>query len=230
MSKLVEKEKAVKLRKRGFSYNDILKEIPVAKSTLSLWLRSIGLAKKHKQKLTEKRRIAALRGARARREQRLAITREIRDKAKRDIDKLSKKELWFLGIALYWGEGHKERSKSSLVRLGNSDPKMIIVFLKWLYEICGIEKKDIVFRIYLHETSKHRLGDVIKHWAKVTKFPQESFQQITWKKNKVNTNRKNIGKDYYGLLDVGVKRSINLNRRIQGWIEGIYEHCGVVQW
>jgi len=46
--KFKEKEKAIKLRKRGFSYSEILREIPVAKSTLSLWLRSVGLAKKQR--------------------------------------------------------------------------------------------------------------------------------------------------------------------------------------
>ncbi|MDD3728951.1 MAG: hypothetical protein PHH50_01355 [Candidatus Pacebacteria bacterium] len=52
--KIKEKEKAIKLRKKGLSYNDILKEIPVAKSTLSLWLRDVGLSKRQRQKLTEK--------------------------------------------------------------------------------------------------------------------------------------------------------------------------------
>lgn len=49
------KEKAINLRKRGFSYSEILEQIPVAKSTLSSWLHSIGLSKKQKQRLTEKK-------------------------------------------------------------------------------------------------------------------------------------------------------------------------------
>lgn len=228
MSKVTEKKKAINLRKKGLSYSEILKEISVAKSTLSLWLRSVGLAKEQKQRLTEKRRIAALRGAKTRREQRLTITKDIKDNAEKEIKKLSKRELWLIGISLYWAEGHKEKDKGSLARLGNSDPKMIKVFLRWLYEICGIKKKDIVFRIYLHETSKKRLKEVIKHWSRITGFSENNFQQITWKQNKIKTNRKNIGENYYGLLDVGVKKSINLNRKIQGWIEGIYKHCEVV--
>jgi len=35
LSKIEEKEKAINLRRRGFSYSEILKEIFVAKSTLS---------------------------------------------------------------------------------------------------------------------------------------------------------------------------------------------------
>jgi len=45
ISKNKEKEIAVGLRKKGLSYNEILGLVPVSKSTLSVWLRSIGIAK-----------------------------------------------------------------------------------------------------------------------------------------------------------------------------------------
>ncbi len=228
MSKFKEKEKAISLRKKGLSYNEILKNIPVAKSTLSLWLRSVGLSKEQKQKLTKKKLAAALKGAKVRKDQRLDITKEIKDKAKNEIGKLSNRELWLIGTALYWGEGGKERQFGSLLIFGNSDANMIKLYLKWLKRICGVNKKDIHFRIYLHKTSKYRLKIVQKYWAKVTNFSEINFQKITWKKNKINTNRKNIGDNYYGLISIIVKKSTNLNRKVQGWIEGIYKHCRVV--
>jgi len=52
--KLQEKEKAILLRKEGLSYNEILKQVPVAKSSLALWLQSIELSEKQKQRLIEK--------------------------------------------------------------------------------------------------------------------------------------------------------------------------------
>ncbi len=148
----------------------------------------------------------------------------------KDIGRLSKRELWLIGVALYWAEGSKEKAKGSLVRLGNSDPKMIKLFLKWLQEVCQINKTDIIFRIYLHETSRKRTEEVKNYWSKKTAFPKSEFEKITWKKNKIKTNRTNIGNNYYGLLDVTVKMSVNFNRKIQGWIEGICfdEQCGVV--
>jgi transposase len=60
--KVKEKEIAIELRRQGYSYSEILKRVPVAKSTLSLWLRSLGLAKQQKQRLTEKRLAALKRG------------------------------------------------------------------------------------------------------------------------------------------------------------------------
>jgi hypothetical protein len=223
IEKLREKETAIKLRKRGFSYSEILGQIFVAKSTLSLWLRSVGLAKKQKQRLTEKRIAAALRGAYTKRNYRLAITARIKNKARKEIGKISIRELWLIGIALYWAEGTKERDKSQRVQFCNSDPEMIRVFLKWIKKCCNIPKSDIIFDIYLHENAKKRQNEVKKYWSKVTDFPLNKFQRIIWKKNKKSTNRKNIGTNYYGLLRIILTKSINFNRKISGWIEGIWQ-------
>lgn len=229
IEKIRERKKAINLRKSGFSYSEILKKVPVAKSTLSLWLRSVGLNRKQKQRLTEKKLASMKRGWEACREKRILVTSQIKKRAKSEILNINNRELWLIGAVLYWGEGRKEKEwKSSLVELGNSDPSLIKLFVKWLEEICGIPRKDICFRIFLHETSKHRLEDIKKYWSKKTKFPVVCFQKVSWKKNKINTKRKNIGENYYGLLRVTVKRSTNLNRKIQGWIDGICKYSGVV--
>lgn len=228
--KYKEKELAIKLRKEGLSYSEILEKVPVAKSTLSLWLRSVGLSKRQKQRLTKKKLLAALRGARRRKDQKRIITKIIKKEAINEIKNINKRELWMIGAALYWGEGSKEKWRGSLVQLGNSDPYLIKVFLKWLYEICKIPKSEINVCIYLHVTARHKLKKVQQYWSRVTGFPIKDFQKIIWKKNKINTHRRNVGKDYFGLLKVSVKKSINLNRKIQGWIEGIYKNCGMVQW
>lgn len=225
MSKIKEKEKAVRLRRKGFSYGEILSEVPVTKSTLSLWLREIGLAKRQKQRLTKKKRLGQQKGGRVRREQRIRLTEEIKEKAAKEIDKISYRELWMIGISLYWAEGSKERNQATSVALGNSDPELIKIFLKWLQKICKVSKEDINFRIFLHDTSATRLKEVQKYWSGVTGFSLDKFQKVTWKRNKINTKRKNIGRDYYGLLSVIVRRSTSLNRKIQGWIEGICKKC-----
>ena len=228
--KYKERELAIKLRKKGFSYSEILKKVPVAKSTLSLWLRSVGLSKRQKQRLTTKKLLAGLRGGLARKNQRAIITKKITKEAENEIKNISGRDLWMIGVALYWGEGSKEKLHGSLVQLGNSDPRLIKVFLKWLQEICKIPKSEINFCIYLHVTARYKLKKVQQHWSKTTGFPIKDFQRIIWKKNKINTHRKNVGEDYFGLLRISVKKSTNLNRKIQGWVNGIYKNCGVVQW
>jgi len=60
--KLNLKEKAINLRKEGYSYSEILRQVLVARSTLSRWLHSVGLSKKQKQRLTRKKWASIRRG------------------------------------------------------------------------------------------------------------------------------------------------------------------------
>ncbi|MEF8847088.1 MAG: hypothetical protein V5A57_01500 [Candidatus Paceibacterota bacterium] len=226
MAKPELKKKAIKLRKRGLSYKEILEKVPVAKSTLSLWLRDVGLAEKQEQRLTEKKLAAAGRGQKKIREQRERKTEEIKEEAKKEVGEINKRELWIAGIALYWAEGSKERihngrTNSAATKFANSDERMIKIYLKWLQEACGISKDRIKFRIYLHENAKDKKDIVQKHWAEVTGFPIEKLNKITWKKHDPKTNRKNTGKDYYGLLEVKLEKSTDFTRKIAGWVEGL---------
>ena len=201
----------------------------MAKSSLSLWLRSVKLAKRQKQRLTAKRLAAVMRGGAVKREKRIALTKEIKDKARSEIGKLSERELFLIGVALYWAEGSKEKDhRSTKVLFSNSDSYMIRIFLNWLLDIIKSPKKNIYFNIVLHETSEHRVEEVKRYWLKKTGFPERNFGKVYFKKNKINTKRKNIGENYFGLLRLGVKESSTLNRKIQGWTEGIYQHSGVV--
>ncbi len=230
ISKVIEKQKAIKLRKQGFSYGEILKQIPVAKSTLSLWLRSVRLSNKQKQVLTERKLNAAKRGGEVRKINRIQITEKIRACAEKEIGEITDRELWLVGTALYWAEGNKAKdyNVSQGVIFNNSDPVMIKIFLKWLREILKIDENEIKPEIYIHKNSRNNISDAIKYWAEVADMPIEKFQYIYFKNNKINTKRKNIGNNYYGLLRINIKKSTNINRRISGWISGISKYCRVV--
>ena len=225
-----EKKLAIAYRKRGLSYNEILRVVPVSKSTLSLWLRSVGLAKKQEQILTEKRRQAQVKAQQARRNKRINDTELIKSAAIRDIGKISRRELMLIGVALYWGEGTKQKDHcvSARVIFSNSDPFMIKVFLIWLKECCRIRSDNITFSIYLHESAIHRARKVREYWSKITACPVSKFGAIYLKKNKLRTKRKNVGESYFGLIKITVTKSTSLNRKISGWIQGIYNNCGVV--
>ena len=220
------REKAINLRRQGLSYSEILKQIPVAKSTLSLWLRSVNLSKRQEQRLTEKKLASMRRGAIAKRNQRITLTREIQCEAIKQIGDISKRELFLIGVALYWAEGSKEKEgrPGSGVQFSNSDPKMLKLFIEWLTEICGVEKEDISFGIYIHENSKNNLDTVKKYWSEKLNFPLSHFPYAYFKKNKIKTNRKNIGDSYFGLLKLKVRKSSTLNRKIAGWIKGVVKY------
>ena len=222
--------KAMEYRKKGMSYSEILEIVPVAKSTLSLWLKNEKLTSEQRKGLTRKRLLAAKKGAQARKKLRLYQTKVIKNSAINQVSKITEKELLLIGSALYWAEGSKEKSyrPSQNVVFSNSDSSMIKIIILWLTKSLKIDKKDLYFEIYLHESKKYLMTDIIKHWSSITGFSEALFDKIYFKKNKLGTKRKNIHESYFGLLRIKVKKSTNLNRKISGYIEGICIHCGVV--
>lgn len=224
--KMHEKEKAIKLRKQGKTYTDILRAIPVAKSTLAIWLKDAKLSIPENQKFTEAKRLASLRGGQAKRKQRIEKQNIIFSEAKSDIKHLSEYEFFLLGVALYWAEGTKEKEyrPGSGVAFSNMDPRMIILFLKWLDKICKIPKDMIRFEIMVHESHRERVGEVRRFWSKTTSFPINSFSRVYFKNSKIKkTNRKNIGEKYHGVLKIHVGKSSELVRKISSWSSSIFE-------
>ena len=228
MSKQEEKQKAIELRKQGYSYSEVLKYIPVAKSTLSLWLKSVGLSKEQKQRLTKKKLESALRGAKRKQEIKIALIEKIHQKAEKDIKKITKHDLWLMGIMLYWAEGSKEKTKATNIQFSNSDPAMVRLFLRWLRDICNISYNRINFSIYIHENHKHRLEKVVDYWIKQISLSKKFLTGVYFKKGNPKTKRTNTGDDYYGVVRIRVRESSDLNRRIIGWVHGITNYYRVV--
>lgn len=222
-SKTLERQKAISLRKKGFTYTEILRQVPVAKSTLSRWLISVDIAKKQKQRLTKKRQEAVKRGNQAWKSIRIKKTKAIKDSAFLEIGKISERELWLLGIALYWGEGTKEKEggKSKMVIFSNSDPKMLKIYEMWLEKSLKLDNKRIVYDLFIHQNHKARLDSVIKYWSSQLNLHREDFDHIYFKRHNIKTNRMKTDNKYFGLVRIVVTRSTDLNRRISGWVDGI---------
>jgi len=143
-----------------------------------------------------------------------------------EIKNLSIKEFFLIGVVLYWAEGTKEKQyrPGSPTAFSNMDPKMIILFLKWLDEICKIPNNMILFEIMIHASHKERIDEVRQFWSKTTGFSVDNFSKVYLKNNKIKkTNRKNTGEKYHGVLKIMVRRSSNLVRKIAGWSDGIFE-------
>lgn len=225
IAKEKEKVKAVTLRKSGYTYNEILAKIPVAKSTLSVWLREIGIAKRQKQRLTMKRKAAQLKAQQACRQNRINKEKLTIDAAKKEVGVLTKNNLWLIGAMLYWAEGSKQKNHnvSQRVTFSNSDPDMIKLFDNWLRNICKIPKNNLIYSIYIHETADTEKAR--KFWEKLI---AAHIDRIYFKRNKIKTNRKNKNEDYKGLLRIDVRRSTDFNRKIKGWIEGIIEKSRII--
>ncbi len=224
--KTEEKVNAIALRKQGKTYSDILRTIPVAKSTLGIWLKEAKLSVAENRKFTEAKRLASLRGGQAKKKQRIEKQQKIFLEAKSKIRSLSEYEFFLIGVCLYWAEGTKEKEyrPGSQVAFSNMDPKMVILFLKWLDIICKIPKNMITFEITLHESHRERLDEVRRFWSKTTGFSVSNFSKVYFKRSKIKkTNRKNVGEKYHGVLKIRVRQSSDLVRKIASWSEGIFQ-------
>jgi hypothetical protein len=224
IEKTREKEKAIRLRRDGKTYSQILSVVPVAKSTLTLWLHDVGMAKYQRQKITDARIAGQKRGALAMRTKRLARQEDIFGLASKEIGTLSKRELFLIGTALYWAEGskQKEHNVSQQLVFANSDANMVQCFLNWLM-IIGVSKKDVYFELYAHD------GDTIDRmalfWSKKVQVPPSVLKEkVYFKKGNPKTLRKNVGENYFGLIRVRVKNSTDLNRKVHGWVQGILKN------
>ena len=104
MARKLDKQKALEMRSKGMSYSQIKEKLGVSKSTLSGWLYDMPLSPKRIRELQADSpiRIEKYRNTmRAKKEVRL---KGVYEKVRKDIGKLSKRDLFLAGMFLYWGE------------------------------------------------------------------------------------------------------------------------------
>jgi hypothetical protein len=99
-----------------------------------------------------------------------------------------------------------------------ADPDMVTLFLRWL-QLLGIGLDRVTFRLCIHESADEPAA--LLYWSKVVVAAVELFQRTTFKRHNPKKVRKNISERYRGCLAVRVRRSLDLNRQIEGWWEGI---------
>lgn len=217
------KQRAIALRKQGLTYREIRTRIPVAKSTLSDWLSSVGLTKEQHQRITEKRISAQKKGAFARKKERIDRESAIKFAARAETPLLIRDPLWLAGVMLYWGEGSKQKpwTPSVGVRFMNMDVASHILFIKWSKQYLRIKQKDLRFEIYLHEKANTR--EAKKYWAEKLAISEKEIK-VYYKKHNLNPYRKNIAQEYHGVLRTSISRSTYLNRKIAGWTEGVISY------
>ena len=107
MKALLEKHaRAIELRTQGWSYPAIKKELNVSKGSLSLWLHKYPLTEKQIRKLSplsRERRIEHFRETF--RKKRQVVLDQAYNIEKVKIGKLTQREIYLMGLMLYWGEG-----------------------------------------------------------------------------------------------------------------------------
>jgi hypothetical protein len=177
VTRKIDKQKALQLRKKGWSYSQIQEKLGVGKSTLNTWLCDLPLPQERIRELraNSSKRIERFRNTmRIKKESRLE---GVYKKVSHDIGVLSSRDLFLAGLFLYWGEGTKMQNSS--VVLTNTNPAMLKVFIRWL-ELFNVKRTDL--RIKLHLYSDMDVKKSTDFWSKELNIPATQFRKPYIKK------------------------------------------------
>lgn len=217
--KLEEKRLAIKLRRKGLSYSEIQKKVPVSKDTLSRWCRDVILTPEQMGRLRQKSLKGAEKGriigAKRQQRDRIRRTKRLLKEGKKEVGLLSVRDRFVAGIALYLGDGLKSDRE---VGFSNSNPRIIRFMMRWFREFCQIPREKFRGAIWIHENLDELKAR--KYWSKITQIPLGRFQKSYIAKNKTKSRkiRKQLHK--YGVFAIRIS-SAEIQRKILGWIAGI---------
>lgn len=172
---LAKQDRARALRAQGWTLAEIAEEVGCSRSSASLWCRDVVI---DEAALAARRRQRARRGnegARRRAPNKLQRRKQAEIEAAHEwgrqvIGTLDDRDLLLAAVALYAGEGSKT---DGCVKLANSDPRMISLFLRWLRGSFHIDESRLRIQLYLHQGLD--LDAAVAFWSSVTGIPPAQF-------------------------------------------------------
>ena len=201
------KERAIRLRKRGYSLKEIAGQLKIMKSTVSLWVRNIDLNEIAKARLLTKIKAGQFAAGESKRKK---VRNQMEDYYRsattalkgRKLDDISSK---LLCAMIYWCEGAKNHYAG--VRFTNSDPNLIKSFLHLLRKSFVIDEKK--FRVCIHLHKYHDPAKQLDFWSQITNIKKSQFIKPYQKPN----TGKRIREGYQGCATI-YYHSNDLARRL----------------
>lgn len=211
-------ERALFLRiKKGYSYREIMDEVPVGKSTLSGWLGKITISEDHKIRIQNRSRELQVTKrfniAEWNRTRRQRAIRSIRVTAKETIGSLSDRELLIAGTMLYWAEGNKT---TKMVQISNADPVLIQFMMAWFRKCLGMD--DSRFRAAIHYHQGQDYNKIQEFWSDITGIPLEKFNKPFCKPPGTGHRKHYL---QWGVCRIYITKSADLLHQILAWKDGL---------
>lgn len=224
MARSKEKLEARKLRRQGKSIKEIARDLNVSVSSVSGWCKDIILSTEQirnlQQRVTDPYYGRKLEYLKNKAKEFNEKVNKLKTLGKEEVGVLSKREIFLIGIALYWAEGFK---KDCQVGFTNTDVRMIKIFLVWLEECLGVSRSNLIIRVTANYQYEDKISELEQYWSRelllpIKQFSKPYFQRTQWNKQYENPS------DYHGVLRIKVRKSVDILRKIYGYIEGIAEH------
>lgn len=212
-----DKNYIIEMRSKGMSYDAIARETGVSKSTLSKWFKNDSISDSVKKTLQNKNyeesrhRIMNLNKTRG---NLLNVYYEqAENEALNALKVFSNNTLFVFGVAAYWGEGDKA-SKNGF-RISNSDPEFIRLFIKFMINICKVEKQKI--RLYLMIYADSDPTKVLDYWSKKVGLDQGYFAKPYVLKGRHKKKKLPFGTCIASCSSSYLKRKMNV------WLKELYQ-------
>lgn len=218
------KKQAIKLRKFGLSYNVISKKLKVAKGTLSYWFKDLAVSDQIKKDNISKAKrkwadnlIAYNKGRSLKARQNWEDTQKV---AEKQVKSVSDRELFLIGVALYWAEGYKKGNWN--VIFCNADPGTNCVMMEFFRKICKVPEEKIKAQVQIHRNIE--ADGSIRYWSRLIKLPVSHFLKPMYQVSKASKFRRGNTLPY-GTLRIKINDVLLVNK-IKGWIRGLSKSAG----
>jgi hypothetical protein len=222
MAKQYEKDIAQNMRRRGASISHIAKKLKVSKSTVSIWCKDITLSPSQIEHIAQTSKhhatLALLMASEKQRAVRMQNTNLATQKGKESVGTLTKRDIFMVGLGLYWGEGYKKGSQE--FGFTNSDSAMILFYIEWLRSVFNIKTEDMILRVSINALHAHRINDVESYWSHLTGIPKTQFTKTSLIKTTSKKVYKNT-EEHFGTLRIKVRRGTDLRRQVLGAISAL---------
>lgn len=226
MMKKTLKERAIRLRRDGWSYNLIAEKLCVSKSTLSSWLSDIPYTPN--DVVRSRVNAALLKTVMASHSLRLKSFHKARLLAKQQVGSLSERDLMMLGLGLFIGEGSKNYETLHIM---NSNPAVLKLAVTWICKSLGVPIGNLRIALHLYPDNSERKAKA--YWSQVSGVPLSQFEksQVDRRTNKVARNRRKLP---HGTAHIKVRACGNpdfgvlLHRRVMACVFEVYKNAGIV--
>jgi Homeodomain-like domain len=180
--KAEEKNRAIELRKDGWSYKHISKSLKVSKSAVSRWCRHIELTVEQINKLSNNCRINSIIFGLKNKEKWESKRANLLNKYNPPFQDSE----FMLGLGIYWGEGSKYNA--STTELSNCDYKLLICFINWIKKYFSEDYS--FFRVCIHHYSLEKDDEIKKYWSEKLGLSIDSFRKSIIQVSKSSKNKK----------------------------------------
>lgn len=195
-------KQAIKLRKQGYSYSEILEFISVSQSTISRWCYAVSLTKRQERRLIEKRRHNPFIRGLIKKAQKEEIKAQEWAYQKSKSIFINQNLLFLVGIILYWAEGSQFK-KHRAIEFTNTDPNMIKIIMFVFRNIFDLSEER--FKLTVRISNKGNLEEAKQFWLNITELSRinlRSPELLTLKKTSQSLRR-----HPYGICRISINNS-----------------------